>query len=159
MANIFEIRVKKTKNLGNYESKTVEAAMQIEENEDTQLAMIQLEEYVNNSLHEVKPDKVVSVVEDGNVLTKNKEVKDPSSGKKVAKKKVAKKTTTKKKKEEIPVKKVTIDEITKGLQEVWKAKGKNIAKDILKSFGAEKISDLKEEQYMDVNLEVLKCLK
>jgi len=154
MGSIFEIRLKRVKNLGNYESKAVEAAMQLEENEDAQLAMLKLEEFVVSSLHEVKPDKVKEVVEEGNVLTKNNEVKDPSSGKKVSKKKATKK---KKVKEELP-EVVDKDMITKELQSVWKSKGKAIAKDILKSFNVEKISELSEDQYSDVYKECKKCL-
>jgi len=156
MGSIFEIRLKRVKNLGNYESKAVEAAMQLEENEDAELAMVKLEEYVMSSLHEVKADKVKEVVDGGNVLTKNNEVKDPSSGKTV-KKKVAKKKATKKvsKKEDVEV---TLEVLTKTLQEVWRKAGKSIAKDILKSFDADKISELKEDQYGEVYKECKKCL-
>jgi len=166
MANIFEIKVKQTKNLGNYESKTIEASMQLEDNEDTELAMLDLQEYVLKALNGVKPTHIKEVVKGGNVLTMDNKVKDPNNGKladlgEVPPKLPTKKKATKKKvvkKEVKEVVEVSADLIKSSLQKIWKTKGKSVAKDILKDFKAEKITDIAVSDYKAVYAECLKCL-
>jgi len=161
MGNIFEIRVKKTKNLGNYESKTVEAAMQLEDNEDVDLAMMELSAYVRSALNGVKPEHIKEVTDDGKVLTLNNKIKNAYTGDEVKKKEPVKKKSAPKKKKAVKeeAKNYTDSEVREGLQKVWKTKGSSIAKDILRSFKAEKISDLDKSQYTKVMVEVEKCLK
>jgi hypothetical protein len=169
-----QITYARQKNLGNYESEKLEMVVTIEEHEDVNFALREVKIKVAQGLGlQPKVEQIDEVVEGGDVKTKDGKKKDPATGeeaKKTTKKKVAKKAAKKKATKsvaevppEIPKESdtnvVTIDAVKESLVKVWKAKGREVADDILKDFGAKKSSDLKETDYEAVVTECTKCLK
>lgn len=164
--NICEVSYMKRRNLGNYEHDEVKLVGQIEEGEDTMEAIAKLKWHCEQALlMRVEPVKE----------TVKEEIKDE----KPVKKKVTKTTKTRTNKsvaksdespkdeivedtiEEVPEapKVVELAEVKQSLAAVWKAKGKPVAVDILKSFKVSRSEDLDESQFEAVLAECEKCLK
>ena len=102
--NIVELKYKLTKNLGNYESASLEATAQLEEGECPDSSFTSLKQYVVESL-----EGKTKTVEQKNNEVKKKAVEaevvkeeEPKEEKKTTKKKAAKKTTKKATKKKEP---------------------------------------------------------
>lgn len=154
-----EVVYSRKRNLGNYESESIELRAIIDEHDNADdvinAVMVKAAEYL---FVQPKADKIVEVVEGGDCVMESGKTVDGGTGEEVKpkkKKKVAKKVTKAKPKKE----NITLDQVKDGLKSVWKAKGKSIAMDILDSFDVTKSDDLKEDDYAKVLTEVERCLK
>lgn len=163
-----QISYMKRKNLGNYEHEEVTLQAVFEEGEDYLEGVAKIKHAARQAL-----DMVVNAEPVG-------ETNEPKEEKKTTKKKatVTKKTTKKKakaKSESESVADAKLDEegsgedagnneyelsdVKKALAKVWKTKGENIAKDIVKSFGVSRSDELSEDQFGAVIEECERCLK
>lgn len=170
--NYTEVVYSRTKNLGNYESEKVELRCAVDESDNVEdsVALVKMKALEVLGIIPT-PDKIVEVVEGGNVVTEDGKTVDPSNGEEVKKEKPKKKATVKKttkkkvakKKEEvpeIPPKIYTLEDVKEALKGIWKKKGKSIAMDILKNVGGvEKSDNLDPKKFNVVMDEVTKCLK
>jgi hypothetical protein len=167
-----EFTYSKTKNLGNYESEKVEFTVQIDEGDEVDEVVQAVKNQTELSL---KPAKAAGKEDVTNVPEKK--------AKKATKKTTKKKPTSESKKKEDSKGSgedstsndsgsssrsdsgenskgnITLAEVQKTLKSVWKKKGENIAKDILKDFGVEKSKELDPKVYPEVMKAANACLK
>ena len=147
-----EISFRRVKNTGDYNSVAFEAkAMVIAD--DADVAADTLAEYVDGFIQrtidaKTKPTKKVA---------KKKTTKKASSKKEVASKEEPN-TNTEVGSEGCTTPR-TIEDVRAALKEVWKSKGRNAMDILLREFGVEKTSELKEEQYNEVITKANSCLK
>jgi len=154
-----EFKVMKRRNLGNYEHEEITLSVVVEENDD-------LDQVIKFTLNKVKValglEPVVNAEGANNEQTKRK------AAKKTTKKTVKAKTSETesksvpkeddKKNSSEAVSTVTLATVKAELGNVWKAKGKAIAADILKDFGVDRSDKLPVEVYADVLKATQKCL-
>ena len=155
------ISYRRTVNLGDYNSETLELTAEVDDNEYTMDAYKLLKQHVHFNLGITKSEpapletKAEPVVE-----TKAEPVVET---KEVTKKKVTKKTTKKvtkkvEKKVEEPKQEYTLDEIKLMAQTIAKKKGVQVIKIIIKECGADKVADIDPAKYGEFMLKVEKCL-
>jgi len=162
---IQQVTYTKRKNVGNYEHEEVSLVAVIEEDENVMESIARVKLTCNDALNMTVTHKVVEPVKE--------EIKEEAKDDKPKKKaKVTKKTRSKKTKPVVesdtgaegettakPEKKVeasedlevvTVDQVKQALAQVWREKGKGIAKKILLDNGVERTDQLDPKLYSKV---------
>lgn len=155
----------KRKNMGNYEHEEVSITALVEDGDNHMEVLAQAKLACHQALSMVITQSAPPVP-----AQEEKKEDEPKKTAKVAKKTTKKKAASKPK-DEVPEPAVeepseepaqesfTLQDVKQILAQVWKSKGENVAKDILKDFGVARSNELSEEQYAAVVKEAQKCLK
>ena len=158
------ISYRRTVNLGDYNSETLEMTADVDDNEYTMDAYKLLKHHVHFNLgitkSEPAPLETESTAHIVEEVKANMEAEAKEEPKKVTKKKVAKKKVTKKveKKVEEPKQEYTLDEIKLMAQSIAKKKGVQVIKIIIKEVGADKVADIDPAKYGEFMAKAEKCL-
>lgn len=157
MTRFTEIKYLSRKNLGNYEHEECQITAVIGENDDADkvIAFTKLKVQQALGMKFVAENSASTNVEE----PKKEEVKEPT-------KKAAKKTTkSKPAKEEVKEAEVvddvtySLENVKQALASVWKAKGRQVAVEILAEFGVAKSDEINPSKYAEVIAECDRCLK
>jgi len=163
MTRFTEVKYLSRKNLGNYEHEECQITAVIGENDDADKVIAFTKLKVQQALG-------MKFVAESSAPAKASEAKVEETKVKETPKKAAKKTTKSKPvKEEVKEAEVvesgeedvtySLEDVKQALASVWKAKGKQVAVEILTEFGVAKSDELKADQYSSVIAECNKCLK